>query len=230
MADYREISRRLHAIHEAPDEEQTLDRTLAFALSALGCEMAGVMLTSSGNLQSAGVTSPTVRLLDQLQMELGEGPCLSAIREHDNFRIDDTSIDPRWPKWGPEAARIGIRSVLSTRMSGLERPVVGSVNLYARRIEAFGPDEVEIAGVVTRHATTAFLKARQSSATDRALQTRTTIGQAEGILMERFAIDADAAFSVLRRYSQDLNVPVRDIARQLVEGRRLPPVAEPSSD
>ena len=62
---------------------------------------------------------------------------------------------------------------------------------------------------------------------NRAVATRTTIGQAQGILMERFDIDADQAFSVLRRYSQAENVPLREVAARLVDDRRvLPDVGE----
>ncbi len=230
MPDYREISRRLALIHEAADEEQTLDRVLAFAMSALDCDLAGVMLTTAGRVESAGATHPLVVEADQLQMSLDEGPCLSAIREHDSFRIDFTDADQRWPRWGPAAAQLGIRSVLSTRMANLDKPTIGSVNLYAYRHAAFDQDDVELASILARHATVAYLKARRSSAADRAIDSRTSIGQAEGILMERFGVDADQAFSVLRRYSQAENIPLREVASRLVDDRRLPTLDPPADD
>ncbi|MFL6131544.1 MAG: PAS and ANTAR domain-containing protein [Nocardioidaceae bacterium] len=54
---------------------------------------------------------------------------------------------------------------------------------------------------------------------------RPTIEQAKGVLMMRYAIDAEAAFALLRRYSQRENIKVRDVARSVVEsmsGRELP--------
>lgn len=229
VPDYQAISRRLLFIHEAPDEEQTLDRIVTFAVASLSCDMGGVMLRARGRVETAGATEPLVNRADQLQMRLDEGPCMSVIRAGETFCIDDTKTDLRWPSWGPAAAQLGIRSVLSIRMADLDAATIGSVNLYARRTAAFGPGDLELAAILGRHATGAYLKARRLSATTRAIESRTTIGQAQGILMERFDIDADQAFSVLRRYSQSENTPLREVASRLVEDRQLP-VSDPSAE
>lgn len=224
MLDYRAFSHRLAVIHAAEDEEQTLQRVLAFALVELQCDMAGVMLVRGGHVESAAITDPIVRAADLLQMQCNEGPCLSAIAEAEVFRIDHTEADARWPTWGPRAARIGIGigSVLSVRMIDTDDSVVGSLNLYARRAAAFGPDDVEIASILTHHATVAYRQASRFSAATRAIDSRTMIGQAEGVLMERFGISPDRAFSVLRRYSSQYNVKLRAAARGIVETRQLP--------
>ena len=226
VPDYQLISSRLVLVHEAEDEEQTLDNIITFALSSLSCDMGGVMIRSKGQVETFGATQALVQQVDQLQMSLNEGPCMSAIRVERDFCIDDAGTDIRWPRWGTAAAELGIRSVLSIRMADLDKPTVGSVNLYAHRSGAFGPDDLELADILRRHATTAYLKARKYSAVNRAVKTRTTIGQAEGILMERFDIGADQAFSVLRRYSQAENVPLRQVAARLVEDRRVLPDVE----
>lgn len=222
MVDFREFNYRLATIHAADDEEQTLQRVLAFALTGLQCDMAGVMLVRDGHLESAATTDPVVRKADLLQMQCNEGPCLSAIAENDDFRIDHTATDPRWPTWGPQAARIGIGSVLSARMVDTDDSAVGSLNLYARRTEAFGPHDVQIASILTHHATVAYRQASRFSAATRAIDSRTIIGQAEGVLMERFGISPDSAFSVLRRYSSQYNVKLRAVAHGIVETRQLP--------
>jgi GAF domain-containing protein len=222
MANFEEISRQLELIHGARDEEQTLERVTAFALAAIPCQLAGVMVVTGREVESLAVTAPLVVAADDLQRDFDEGPCLSALRECDHFRIDDTAADQRWPRWGPAAAELGIRSVLSTRMAGFDTEAFGSLNLYARQVEAFGPADVELAGIIAGHAAIAYLKSRRSSAAVRALDSRTTIGQAEGMLMERFDVDADTAFTVLRRYSQALNRPLREIAHELVATRTLP--------
>ena len=67
-----------------------------------------------------------------------------------------------------------------------------------------------------------LLHLRTEQGLQEALSSRTLIGQAEGILMERFGIDGERAFEVLRRYSQDFNVKLRDVAAQTVSSRRLP--------
>jgi len=221
MPDLRDLSRGLASIHAADDEEQTLARLLDVAMTTLNCDMAGVMLVTHGRIECAAVTSPTVREADLLQVKSNEGPCLSAIHDHRNFRIDRTDDDPRWPRWGPQAARIGVHSVLSVRM-GMETQPVGSLNLYAARFAAFGSDDDDIATILAHNAAIAYLNTRTTRALRRAVDTRTTIGQAEGMLMERFTIDADTAFSVLRRYSQAHNAPLREVARGLVEKWVLP--------
>jgi GAF domain-containing protein len=217
-----DMNRRLRLIHEAQDEDQTLERVTEFALAAMSCSAAGVMIVTGRKVASVAVTAPVVVSVDDAQRTLNEGPCLSALRDYDQFRIDDTATDQRWPKWGPAAAELGVRSVLSTRMAGLESRAVGSLNLYADHVDAFGPRDVELAGILAGHAATAYLRSVQASAALRALDSRTSIGQAEGILMERFKIDAEAAFAILRRYSQALNQPLRDVARQLAEQGTLP--------
>jgi len=83
--------------------------------------MGGVMLMTGGRLETVGATQPLVVQTDQLQMSLDEGPCMSAIRVERNSSIDDTRTDPRWPTWGPAAADLGIRSVLSIHLADLAR-------------------------------------------------------------------------------------------------------------
>jgi GAF domain-containing protein len=229
MSDF-DLDRQLRLIHEAQNEEQTLERVTAFALGAMPCTSAGVIIAKGRNVESLAVTAPVVVSVDDAQRNFNEGPCLSALRECDHFRIDDTATDQRWPQWGPVAAELGVRSVLSTRMSGLQSQAVGSLNLYAEQLDAFGPGDVELAGILAGHAATAYLRSVRAGATMRALDSRTSIGQAEGILMERFQVDAEAAFAVLRRYSQALNQPLRDVARQLVERRTLPSVPRHAED
>lgn len=222
MPRFQKLNDQLALIHAAPDEVQTLDRALAFAVTALSCDMAGVMLMTDGKIESVAVTDPIVTAADQLQMSNNEGPCLSAIRDERSFRIHQTATDQRWPRWGPAVADIGIHSVLSLRMEALDRHSVGSLNLYAIRSSAFDADDIDLGASLSRHATIAYLHARRQTSLVRAIETRTTIGQAEGMLMKRFGIDVDQAFSVLRRYSQHSNQPLREVAREIVASRRLP--------
>lgn len=127
MPQFQNLHDQLAIIHAGLDEGQTLDRVLAFAVSALSCDMAGVMLVTDGTIESVAVTDPIVTAADQLQMSNDEGPCLSAIRDKRSFRIDQTATDQRWPRWGPAAADIGIHSVLSMRMAALDQHSVGSL-------------------------------------------------------------------------------------------------------
>ena len=118
-------------------------------------------------------------------------------------------------------AELGLRSVLSIRLH-TSGSTIGALNLYAGRPEAFDDDDDAVAHILARHASIALANARQESSLWQAIDARKLIGQAQGMLMERFDLDADQAFAVLRRYSQDNNIKLRVVAQRLVETRRLP--------
>jgi GAF domain-containing protein len=209
-------------LHDQPDVEQTVERVLQFALSAVTADHAGVILVHGGKrMETAAATDPVVEKADQLQMECGEGPSLAAIFDQDSFNVSDTLLEPRWPLWCPRVAELGLRSVLSIRLH-TSSTTIGSLNLYGRRRAAFDADDDAVAHVLARHASIALAHARQESSLWQAIDARKLIGQAQGILMERFDLDADQAFAVLRRYSQDNNVKLRHVAQRLIETRQLP--------
>ena len=79
-----------------------------------------------------------------------------------------------------------------------------------------------MAHVLARHAAVAVAATREQAQLWQAIDARQLVGQATGILMERFALDADRAFDVLRRYSQHHNLKLHEVATRLIESRRLP--------
>jgi GAF domain-containing protein len=221
---FAEIALRLH---DEPDVEQTLEKVLEYALVAVGCDHAGVMFVHGGNqIETVAVTDPVVEKADLLQTDLGEGPCLAAIFEQDTFRVDETITDRQWPHWSSRIAQLGLQSVLGLRLS-TPNTAVGALNLYAGEPNRFGDDEVAVAHILARHAAVALATARNEAHLLRAVDARSQIGQAQGILMERFELTADQAFAVLRRYSQNHNVKLNEIARRLVATRELPAPGTP---
>jgi GAF domain-containing protein len=227
MADLGDIARRVADLHEpGRDQRQTLESVVAFACRALRSDLAGVMLAhADGSVESVAVTDDLIVRADDIQRSLNEGPCLSAFEDEDHVElISDTAQDPRWPRWGPAVSEIGIHSVLSVRLEHREAGPVGSLNVYNRAHEEFNLFDVEVALILARHASVALGAARSEAAAQRALATRTSIGQAEGILMERYRFDEERAFAVLRRYSQASNMPLREVARRLIEDRKLPSI------
>lgn len=204
------------------DTRGTLDQIVALVPSALGCAYAGItLLHGKRDVETAAASDELIRKADALQYDLGEGPCLQAIWSHDTFVVEDMSSDPRWPRWGPIAAEMGLHSILAVRLftAGTTH---GALNLYATEPRHFDDDDVAVAHVYATHASIALAAARQQDNLRRAIDARHLIGQAQGILMERFDIDAERAFAVLRRYSQDSNIKLRTIAEQVVSGRQLP--------
>jgi GAF domain-containing protein len=209
-------------LYDAASMAETVDRVLEYALSVTGCDCAGVVFVHRGKgLQTAGVTDRRVEQADQLQLEYGEGPCVPVDREHHSVLICDTTVDLPWPRWSPRVAELGLRSVLTVWLF-TTRSTLGALNLYAIHPGQFTAIEEATARQLARHAAVAVATVRAASTLSQAMEARTLIGRAQGLLMERFAIDADQAFAVLRRYSQDNNVKLRIVADELVTTRRLP--------
>jgi len=199
-------------------------RTVAFyARAAVKADDAGVMLVHARNkVETAAGTSNEVDRAHQLQAEFGEGPCLAAVEGGDEiYVVANTLGDDRWPTWGKAAAKMGYYSVVSASMhTGKQR--IGSLNVYSRSIDAFSDSDVEVMGLLSGHATVAIAAAKRQQELREALGSRTLIGQAQGILMQAFDVDAARAFSYLRRLSQDQNVKLAKIAKTIIENR--PPV------
>jgi GAF domain-containing protein len=212
------------ALHDETVED-TVERVLEFTLKAIGCDYAGVIFVhGKHHIETAAATDPIVAKLDAMQMELGEGPDVSVIAERLSVIVGDTRSESRWPTWAARVADAGIRSLLSVRMY-TDDETIGTLNAYSRETEAFDVDDQAVAHVLARHAAVALGNARKIENLWMAVDARKRIGQAQGILMERFDLSADQAFAVLLRYSQDNNVKLRVVADRLVETRTLPMAA-----
>ena len=218
------------ALADEPTLQQTLDRVVELAVSMVdGCESAGISLISRGRIDSPAVSDPLVARGDELQYELGEGPCLDAIREAPLVESGDIEADVRWPRWAPQVAdELGVRSMLCVQLYTSET-AHGALNMYATTRDAFGPDDHHLAATFAAVAAAAISAARTEEQLQSAVQTRTLIGQAQGILMERFSLSSSRAFAVLSRVSQDSNVKLVDVARQIVETRRVPGIDRPDA-
>ena len=209
-------------LYDAAGPAETVDRVLEYAVRATGADCTGVVLVHRGKgLQTAGVTDRRVERADRLQVRCGEGPCVPVSRDRHSVLVCDTITDQRWPRWSPRIAELGLRSVLTIPLF-TARSTLGALNLYANRPDQFTTVDETAADLLARHASVAIATARDAATSANAVEARTVIGRAQGLLMERFGIDADQAFAVLRRYSQDNNVKLRIVADALVSTRRLP--------
>lgn len=210
------------ALHDEPTIEETVEMVLSFGLKATGADHAGVIFVhGKQRVETAAATDPIVAKIDAIQMEVGEGPDVSVLEDRLSVIVSDSLSDPRWPLWAEQVADAGIRSLLSVRMYTSET-VVGTLNLYSIKPDAFDIDDQAVAHILARHAAVALASARKLDNLWQAVDARKRIGQAQGILMERFDLNADQAFAVLLRYSQDKNIKLRAVADLLVETRKLP--------
>lgn len=212
-------------LHDASGVDETIDTVVQFALQALNCSYAGVALSTPGSPpRVAAVTDPVVADVYGPQLATNSGPLVTAMRERTTVLIRDTTTDLRWPEWASRVAALGVRSVLDVPLatgSGATRSA-GVLGLYSREPDAFGQDDEAIAHILARHASVALASARHEETMAQAIDARKLVGQAMGILMERFDVDGDGAFAILRRYSQDTNTKLRDVAQQLIDTRKLP--------
>ncbi|MDQ6875089.1 MAG: GAF and ANTAR domain-containing protein [Actinomycetota bacterium] len=225
---FASIARELMA---EDDVHQTLERTVQLAVETIdGCDFAGVSLFRGREIESPAQTDEMVTLADRMQVDLGEGPCLSAMREEQTVQVDDLSADARWPRWAPRvAAELGVRSMLAFQLYN-SKDSLGALNLYSKQVDAFDADARGVGLVFASHAAVALTGAQIEENLKRAVQTRNLIGQAQGILMERFGLSADKAFELLRRVSQNQNVKLRDVAARLAVTRQSPGLPDDPKD
>jgi GAF domain-containing protein len=210
------LSATARLLQAEPDLDTTLQAVVAVTLSNVpGAEHAGITTLDKGRRPvTPAATHQLVEKVDSVQYSLREGPCLTALQEHATVLADDLPEDERWPRFAPRAADLGVGSMLSFQLF-VHSGSVGALNLYATERRAFGADAVTIGSLLAAHAAIAIVAARTAHEMRLALSTRDVIGQAKGILMERHKIDADAAFGLLVRASQDSNRKLRDVAEMV---------------
>ena len=181
------------------------------------CDLAGISLVHPDGIDTPAASHEALRQVDELQYELNEGPCLDSLRQLDVVSATDLAEDPRWPRWGPHIAReLGIHSSMSFRLF-TNGDNLGALNLYAQKVDAFGHEDLLDGLILATHAAVALAATLQENHLHTAMETRRMIGEAIGIVRERFGLTSDQAFDALRRVSSQRNVKVNQLARQIVE-------------
>jgi GAF domain-containing protein len=218
---FAEIARSLLAEH---DVQHTLQKICDLAVETIdGCDHAGISFLKGRKIDTPAATDDVPRQVDAIQYEVGEGPCLDAIREHEVFATGDLGHERRWPKFAARAQReTGITSMLCFRLF-VDGDTLGALNLYSKATDAFGEESRTVGLAFAAHAAVALSNALHDEQMEEALQSRDLIGQAKGILMAREHVSADEAFDMLKRASQRLNVKLRDLAGTIAHGGSTAP-------
>jgi GAF domain-containing protein len=195
----------------------TLNRIVNLAVEHLrSCEFAGISLVEGRRITSPASSNDIPRTVDAIQSEVGEGPCLDAIKEHEVFQTGDLGAEERWPQFAGRAhEETGIRSILSVRLF-IEEDTMGALNLYSSAANAFDETDVAMAAVYASHAAVAMSAARREENLERKASSRDLIGRAKGILMARSDLSDQQAFDLLKRASQRLNIKLVDVAERVV--------------
>jgi GAF domain-containing protein len=184
-----------------------------------------------GTLDSYALTDDLLADLDEQQYQLQEGPCYDATTEESYAVASDLGHDERYPNYGPVAVQAGIRSQAGIRLFQNTRSA-GGLNVYSRQVGGLD-DAQTMSRLFSHQAAVALAYSIEVKTLREAVQTRTRIGQAVGIVMERYKMPEQQAFAFLTRLSQTRNVKVRHIADQIIaaitaEPNDPPTLARPS--
>jgi len=220
--DPMEFARIAEALQAAPTPTRTAEDIVNYVRNQLDADHAGITLIRGRQLETVASTDTLVDQADALQYELDEGPCRDSSWQCQTLISTDLADDSRWPRWAPKVTALGISSVLAAELTGRPDRRIGSINVYWTQRRIFTADDIAFVNIFGRHAALALTESVDKAGLSLALDTRKRIGQAQGILMERYDLDEARAFEVLRRYSQDHNIKLRRVAEDLVSTRKLP--------
>lgn len=220
----RRTAEMARIVHGEPTVALTAEVVVGLAVSLVsGCDAAGVSLVRKGRVRTVASSHDWCATGDRWQYEQGQGPCLEAMQPHE-FLIESTDLrsEVRWPRWTPRVVdELGVRSMLSYRLF-TSSSLVGALNLYSLTPDAFTTEDHAEGLILAGQAALALSSSEKIENLQLAVDRRTTIGQAQGLLMERFDLDSQQAFDVLVRLSRDSNSKLFDVAQSIVSTRRLP--------
>jgi len=212
----QELSELARTLQAQADTGKMLDEIVSAAVAMIpGVDEGSIsVVMRRQDVTSQSPSSDLPRLVDALQAEVGEGPCLDAVFEQQTVQVPDMASEQRWPRFAKRAAELGAASMLSFQLY-VEGDNLGALNLYGRRPNSFTEESERIGLLFASHAAVAFAQAQKLDQMAVGYETRELIGQAKGILMERYKIDAVPAFAMLVRASQHSNRKLRDVAEEL---------------
>ena len=226
-AKFAEIARSLFT---QPTVAATLQRIVDMAAVTIdGCDGAGLLLVTRRTIVAGAWSNELVREIEEMEYEIGEGPCVDAIWKRPTFESSDLRDElSLWPMFAARALDAGVESMLAFRLFASEE-TLGALDLYSRQRGAFDESARAFGTVFAAHAALALAGAQVhahdlavADGLQEALVTRDVIGQAKGILMATRHVDADTAFDLLRTTSQHRNVKLRALADQVVLSGTLP--------
>lgn len=210
--------------------QDTLDSAVHSAVALIKpVESACVSLVHrGGRIETQAASDDTSRRADAMQIEAGEGPCLSAIRDEETVIVRDLSSEQRWPSWASRAAEeLGVRSLLCVQLFVAADDTIGALSLYSKQWDAFDDHDDRVAAhALAAHVAVAAAFTSEGDHLRSAVAGRTIIGQAQGMLIQRYELTPEQAFAVLTRASQHTNRKLHVIAAEMVRGGIRPDVLE----
>jgi hypothetical protein len=217
------LSELARSLQREDSEDAVLEHLVRAAITLVpGADEGSITLVlARRRVESRAASGALARTIDELQERTGEGPCMSAAYEEQTVRVPDMRNEDRWPAFSAEAAAAGAGSMLSFQLF-VEGDNLGALNLIGRSAHAFTDESDYVGLLVASHAAVAFADAQKLHQFKDAVATRDLIGQAKGILMERYGVTAGQAFIMLVRVSTETNAKLLAVAEELANTGTLP--------
>jgi GAF domain-containing protein len=215
------IAAAARTMNQSRTQQEALQTIVEVARDSIpGFDAIGISTVDKhGNAHTRAGVGDLVDVLDRLQYGLGEGPCVDSLHGAELVTAPSIRHDQRWPRYVPQAVAEGLRSQMAVRLFLDDQGTIGGLNLYSTVSDDIDPEAISTAALFAAHAAIALGTAGQIEGLHQGLHSRKVIGQALGILMERYDIGEDAAFAFLVRASSTANIKLRDVAQKLVDGR-----------
>jgi GAF domain-containing protein len=212
--DLSELARELHHLEDPND---VLREAVQAAIDLVPGAQAGSVtdIVSRGRVEHKAASGTLPARIDAVMSELDEGPCMDALAERRIIRVDDMRNETRWPRFVPRAAELGALSMMAFPLF-VQNDDLCALNLYADQPHAFSDESEHVGRLLAAHAAIAYAGAQREENLLAAIETRDLIGQAVGLLMERYSISANRAFGTLVRFSRQSNRKLRDVAAELI--------------
>jgi GAF domain-containing protein len=199
-------------------EEILAEVTTAAVELIPGVDTAGVLLVRKNGFESLAGTMDIPHRLDELQMKFNEGPCIQAAVDDVVVRTDDFRDEARWPQYSPAVVEVGVLSGISFKLFTADQ-TAGALNFFGFKPHTWSTEDETVGSVLAAQATAAILANQQGRQLETALLTRDRIGQAKGIIMERYHVDDMRAFDMLRALSQESNIKLAEVAAKVIDTR-----------
>jgi GAF domain-containing protein len=205
---------------------ELLDRLVSYCVELLAADAAGLLLADSqGTLQVVASSQENARVMELLQLQANQGPCMECFRTGAPVSVPDLADGAgRWPVFvAALAERRAYRSVhaLPLRLRG---EAIGAMNLFHGQPGALPDADLAVGQALADVATIGILQERAIRRSDvitaqlqAALNSRVIIEQAKGVLAQRGNLSMDEAFDRLRRYARNHNARLSEVARKVIE-------------
>ena len=221
-----QLSDLARSLEQEDDLQATLDAIVVAAVGTVpGAQHASIsMVKDRRTVTTRSSTGELPRGTDQAQYEAGEGPCLETLYEQHSVQVPDMAGEKRWPEFSRRATALGAGSMLCVQLF-VEGDNLGALNLLSESPHAFDDPAEHVAMLFATHAAVAIVGAEKEAQLRDALARRDIIGQAMGIVMERYGLSSKRSFAVLTRLSQHNNRKLHELASDIIETRALPSAA-----